>query len=112
MPSSLGTALVMAGRTEPGLAALDEALALAASGAARGRILVRRGGSLHIAGRYDEARADLRKAITLHRRLRSAGPGPGALAAALRDARADACRATTSDPVVTAAGWSFIALGA
>jgi tetratricopeptide (TPR) repeat protein len=66
--TSLGTALVMAGRTEAGLAALDEALALAASGAARGRILVRRGGSLHIAGRYDEARADLRKAITLTRR--------------------------------------------
>jgi len=66
--TSLGTALVMAGRTEAGLAALDEALTLAASGAARGRILVRRGGSLYIAGRYDEARADLRKAITLTRR--------------------------------------------
>jgi tetratricopeptide (TPR) repeat protein len=34
--TSLSTALVMAGRTEAGLAALDEALALAASGAARG----------------------------------------------------------------------------
>jgi tetratricopeptide (TPR) repeat protein len=66
--TSLGTALVMAGRTEAGLAALDEALARAVGGAARGRILVRRGGSLHIAGRYDEARADLRKAITLTRR--------------------------------------------
>jgi len=66
--TSLGTALVMAGRTEAGLAALDEALALAASGTVRGRILVRRGGSLYIAGRYDEARADLRKAITLTRR--------------------------------------------
>ena len=66
--TSLGTALVMAGRTEAGVAALDEALAWAAGGAARGRILVRRGGSLHIAGRYDEARADLRKAITLTRR--------------------------------------------
>jgi len=66
--TSLGTALVMAGRTEAGVAALDEALARAAGGAARGRILVRRGGSLHIAGRYDEARADLRKAITLTRR--------------------------------------------
>ena len=66
--TSLGTALVMAGRTEAGLAALDEALALAASGTARGRILVRRGGSLYIAGRYDEARADLRNAITLTRR--------------------------------------------
>jgi CHAT domain-containing protein len=54
--------------------------------------------------------------LALHRRLRSAGPseglGPGALAAALRDARADACHAAAGDPVVTAAGWSFIALGA
>ena len=38
-------------------------------------------------------------------------------AAALRDARADVCLADASataadDPVVTAAGWSFIALGA
>ena len=66
--TSLGTALVMAGRTGAGVAALDEALARAAGGAVRGRILVRRGGSLHIAGRYDEARADLRKAITLTRR--------------------------------------------
>src|SRR6266702_4129689 len=48
--TSLGTALVMAGRTGAGLAALDEALALAASGTVRGRILVRRGGSLYIAG--------------------------------------------------------------
>jgi tetratricopeptide (TPR) repeat protein len=66
--TSLGTALVMAGRTGAGLAALDEALARAADGAARGRILVRRGGSLYIAGRYHEARADLRRAITLTRR--------------------------------------------
>jgi hypothetical protein len=54
--------------------------------------------------------------LALHRRLRSAGPGeglcPGTLAAALRDARADACHAAGGDPVVTAAGWSFIALGA
>jgi len=50
--------------------------------------------------------------LALHRRLRSAGPSAGALAAALRDARADACHATAGDPVVTAAGWSFIALGA
>jgi CHAT domain-containing protein len=54
--------------------------------------------------------------LALHRRLRSAGlgegPGPGTLAAALRDARADACHAAAGDPVVTAAGWSFIALGA
>ena len=53
--------------------------------------------------------------LALHRRLRSAGPseglGPGTLAA-LRDARADAGQAAAGDPVVTAAGWSFIALGA
>src|SRR6266566_6465636 len=71
--TSLGTALVMAGRTEAGLAALDDALARVGrpdggDGAGLGRILVRRGGSLHIAGRYAEARADLRKAITLTHR--------------------------------------------
>jgi hypothetical protein len=58
----------------------------------------------------DQAAAPLM--LALHRRLRSAGPGVGALAAALRDARADACHATAGDPVVTATGWSFIALGA
>src|SRR6266566_8825723 len=55
--TSLGTALVMAGRTEAGLAALDDALARAGrpgggadgggadgGGAGLGRILVRRGG--------------------------------------------------------------------
>jgi hypothetical protein len=50
--------------------------------------------------------------LALHCRLRSADPGAGALAAALRDARADAGQASAGDPVVTAAGWSFIALGA
>ena len=58
----------------------------------------------------DQAAAPLM--LALHRRLRSAGPGAGALAAALRDARADAGQASAGDPVVTAAGWSFIALGA
>jgi len=38
--------------------------------------------------------------------------GPGLDAAALCDASADARLATASDPVVTAAGWSFTALGA
>ena len=37
-------------------------------GPAFGRVLVRRGGSLHIAGRYQQARADLRRAIALTRR--------------------------------------------
>ena len=46
--------------------------------------------------------------LALHRRLRAV---PGiTLAAALRDARAEA--AGSGDPEVTAAGWSFIALGA
>jgi hypothetical protein len=65
--TSLGTALVMAGRTQAGLAALDDALATVISGTELGRILVRRGGSLHIAGRYEQAQADLRRAITLTR---------------------------------------------
>jgi len=50
--------------------------------------------------------------LALHRRLLASAPGPGALAAALRDARGDAREATGADPVATAAGWSFIALGA
>ena len=89
--TSLGTALVMAGRTAAGLAALDAAVAACAppaapqaahapqaarapaagprgsDPAALGRILVRRGGSLYIAGRYEQARADLRQAIALTR---------------------------------------------
>jgi hypothetical protein len=58
----------------------------------------------------DHAEAPLM--LALHRRLRAAAPEPGALAGALRDARADARQDTADDPVVTAAGWSFIALGA
>ena len=67
--TSLGTALVMAGRTDAGLAALDEAVAKVTrpASAELGRILVRRGGSLWIAGRYEPARADLRRAIILTR---------------------------------------------
>jgi len=67
--TSLGTALVMAGRTDAGLAALDEAVAKVTrpASAELGRILVRRGGSLWIAGRYEPARADLRRAISLTR---------------------------------------------
>jgi tetratricopeptide (TPR) repeat protein len=71
--TSLGTALVLAGRTRAGLDALDAAVAASAAastgaGAALGRVLVRRGASLHIAGRYQQARADLRQAIALTRR--------------------------------------------
>ena len=65
--TSLGTALVMAGRTRAGLEVLDAAASTRA-GAALGRVLVRRGGSLHVAGRYEQARADLRRAIALTRR--------------------------------------------
>ena len=93
--TSLGTTLVMAGRTEAGLAALDEALTLAASGAARGRILVRRGGSLYIAGRYDEARAlvafaagDLPAAL---RHLDDAAGRYAELGVAVPDAALDRC---------------------
>jgi tetratricopeptide (TPR) repeat protein len=66
--TSLGTALVMAGRTRAGLAALDAAAVSPQAEAALGRVLVRRGGSLYIAGRYEQARADLRQAIALTRR--------------------------------------------
>src|SRR6266567_2827105 len=48
-----------------GLDALDAAAASTEAsteaGAALGRVLVRRGASLHIAGRYQQARADLRQ---------------------------------------------------
>jgi hypothetical protein len=71
------------------------------------------------AARLDELRSDeapdawlLAGRITLASSGPSEGLGPGTLAAALRDARADACHAAAGDPVVTAAGWSFIALGA
>ncbi len=78
MLTSLGTALVMAGRTGPGWprstrpdgqrAAARQYASGAGSPAALGRILVRRGGSLHVAGRYEQARADLQRAIALTRR--------------------------------------------
>ncbi len=49
--------------------------------------------------------------------LRQAGAGsaaerPAGSGAAPGSALADVCLATAGDPVVTAAGWSFIALGA
>ena len=63
--TSLGAALVMAGRTEAGLAELDAAAARARDGGVLGSILVRRGGSLYVAGRYEQAQADLRRAVAL-----------------------------------------------
>jgi hypothetical protein len=104
--TSLGTALVMAGRTEAGLAALDEALTLAASGAARGRILVRRGGSLHIAGRYAELGVAVPDAALDRCAVLLAAGLPADALASVEAALAGRITATKK------AGWSFIALGA
>jgi tetratricopeptide (TPR) repeat protein len=60
--SSLGVALVYAGRTAAGLAAFDRAVELA-TGALAGRVLHRRGLALWILGRFDAALGDLSRAI-------------------------------------------------
>jgi tetratricopeptide (TPR) repeat protein len=65
--ATLGVALVMAGRTAAGLAALDAAAA-ASTGRLAGRVLMRRGYRLATLGRRDEALADLKRAIILLRR--------------------------------------------
>jgi hypothetical protein len=65
--ATLGVTLALAGRTEAGLAELDQAAA-ASRGVLAGRILVRRGGLLGVLGRHTEALADLRRAITLLQR--------------------------------------------
>ncbi len=65
--ATLGTALVQAGRTKSGLANLDAAAHMA-SGSARGRVLMRRGGTLLILGRHREALEDLRRAVVILRR--------------------------------------------
>jgi len=62
--ATLGVALIKAGRTTPGLAALDEAVSIAA-GPMTGRVLHRRGGALRIVGRHREALEDLRRAIAI-----------------------------------------------
>jgi tetratricopeptide (TPR) repeat protein len=67
--ATLGFALICMGKTEPGLAALDEA-ARKAVGADAGRVLMRRGGALWVLGRHRAALEDLRSAID---RLRRAG---------------------------------------
>ena len=59
---SLGLALVHAGRTADGLAALDQASRLA-SGVLAGRVLYRRGNALWNLGRYPAALDDFRRAI-------------------------------------------------
>jgi tetratricopeptide (TPR) repeat protein len=65
--ATLGTALVHAGRADAGVAALDEALDKA-SGVSRARIRYRRGASLEVLGRHQDALADLRLAIPALRR--------------------------------------------
>ncbi|HEX9032504.1 MAG TPA: hypothetical protein VF834_11710, partial [Streptosporangiaceae bacterium] len=62
--ATLGATLLQGGQSLRGLAALDASLALA-SGPEAGQILVRRGISLWILGRYPEALADLRRALRL-----------------------------------------------
>ncbi len=62
--ATLGIALLYAGRTAPGLAALDKAVSCAA-GPATGRVLERRGIALWTVGRHREALEDLRRAVTI-----------------------------------------------
>jgi tetratricopeptide (TPR) repeat protein len=63
--ASLGVALVQASRTAAGLAALDHAVALAATAAPLGRMLHRRGAVRWVIGRYPAALEDLRRAVSL-----------------------------------------------
>lgn len=67
--ATLGAALIQAGRSASGLAALDNALTLA-TGPAAGQVLMRRGYNLWVLGRHEEALDDLRRAI---RATRAAG---------------------------------------
>lgn len=64
--ATLGLTLGLAGRPAEGLAALDKAVALS-NGIHGGRVLTRRGYLLRVLGRYDEALADLRRAIKVLR---------------------------------------------
>ncbi|MDQ7909300.1 CHAT domain-containing protein [Phytohabitans sp. ZYX-F-186] len=66
--ATLGVTLGFAGRTAQGLAMLDTAVAGCAGGVHAGRVLMRRASLLRVLGRYDEALADLRRAIDLLRR--------------------------------------------
>lgn len=67
--ASLGAALVEAGRTPAGLAAFDQALAIA-TGVLAGRVLHRRGIMRCLLGQYPAALDDLRQAVAV---LQSAG---------------------------------------
>jgi tetratricopeptide (TPR) repeat protein len=60
--ATLGLALVFAGRTAAGRAALEAAVERS-SGLLRGRVLLRRGGALHVLGDHRNALADLSNAI-------------------------------------------------
>jgi len=60
--ATLGLALVFAGRTAAGLAALETAVERS-SGLLRGRVLLRRGGALEVLGDHRRALADLSGAI-------------------------------------------------
>jgi tetratricopeptide (TPR) repeat protein len=62
--ASLGLALVHAGRTADGLAALDRAIQISA-GVLAGQVLYRRGSVLWNLGRYPAALDDLRRAISV-----------------------------------------------
>lgn len=66
--ATLGATLGFAGRTAQGLAMLDAAVAGCAGGVLAGRVLMRRASLFRVLGRYDEALADLRRAIDLLRR--------------------------------------------
>jgi hypothetical protein len=65
--SSLGVALVYAGRTAAGLAAFDQAVRRS-TGAIAARVLVRRGVVLRTLGRYPAALEDLQHAVAVLRR--------------------------------------------
>ncbi len=65
--SSLGTALVFAGRTAAGLAAFDQAVQRS-TGVLAAQVLARRGPVLYILGRYLAALEDLRHAVAVLRR--------------------------------------------
>jgi tetratricopeptide (TPR) repeat protein len=67
--ATLGVTLAWAGRSQRGLAILDQAVAVS-RGADAGRVLMRRASVLRDLGRFDQARADLRRALPL---LRQAG---------------------------------------
>lgn len=65
--ATLGAALVMAGRTGPGLRELDAAVATA-RGALLGTVLMRRAFVLTLLGRHEASLADLRRALAAVRR--------------------------------------------